>query len=85
LTARADGVLARAVAAAASGAAPDAETELYRRFAPRIRLLGLERLADRGAADDLAQPVMLVVIPVFRRARFAIRIRLARSSWARAG
>jgi RNA polymerase sigma-70 factor (ECF subfamily) len=66
LTALADGVLARAVAAADSDAATDAETELYRRFAPRVRLFGLKHLADRGAADDLAQQVMLVVITRLR-------------------
>ena len=66
LTAVADGVLARAVAAADSADAAAAETELYRRFVPRVRVFGLKHLGDRGAADDLTQQVMLVVIIRFR-------------------
>lgn len=61
-----DGVVARAVANADPGESPAAETELYRRFAPRVRLFGLKHLSDRGAADDLAQQVMLVVITRLR-------------------
>ena len=66
LTGDADGALARAVIDAAAGDATAAETELYRRFAPRVRLYGLRHLGDRGAADDLAQQVMLLV---FQRLR----------------
>jgi RNA polymerase sigma-70 factor (ECF subfamily) len=66
LRARADGVLARAVAAADSDEATAAETELYRRFAPRVRLFGLKHLGDHGAAEDLTQQVMLVVISRLR-------------------
>jgi RNA polymerase sigma-70 factor, ECF subfamily len=62
----ADGALARAVAEAQAGQATAAESELYRRFAPRVRLYGLRHLRDRGAADDLAQQVMLVVIERLR-------------------
>lgn len=61
-----DGVVARAVVAAAADEATAAETELYRRFAPRVRLFGLKHLPDRAAADDLAQQVMLVVITRLR-------------------
>ena len=63
-----DGVVARAVAAtdANEATAAAAETELYRRFAPRVRLFGLKHLPDRSAADDLAQQVMLVVITRLR-------------------
>jgi RNA polymerase sigma-70 factor (ECF subfamily) len=61
-----DGALARAVAGAATGEADVAEAELYRRFAPRVRLYGLKHLRDRGAADDLAQQVMLIVIERLR-------------------
>jgi RNA polymerase sigma-70 factor (ECF subfamily) len=61
-----DGSLARAVAGKATGEATAAETELYRRFAPRVRLYGLKHLRDRGAADDLAQQVMLIVIERLR-------------------
>lgn len=62
----ADGVLAREIAAADAGTATAAETELYRRFAPRIRLYGVKHLTDRDAAEDLAQQVMLVVITRLR-------------------
>ena len=61
-----DGVVARAVAAVDADQATAAETELYRRFAPRVRLFGLKHLSDRAAADDLAQQVMLVVITRLR-------------------
>ncbi len=33
----------------------DAETELFRRMAPRVRLYGLRHLRDEHAADDLTQ------------------------------
>ena len=61
-----DGSLARAVSETRPGQAADAEAELYRRFAPRVRLYGLKHLRDRGAADDLAQHVMLIVIERLR-------------------
>jgi hypothetical protein len=41
-----DGDVARAIADGA-GTAGAAETELYRRFAPRVRLYGLRHLATR--------------------------------------
>jgi len=61
-----DGVVARAVAATDTDEATAAETELYRRFAPRVRLFGLKHLPDRSSADDLAQQVMLLVITRLR-------------------
>ena len=61
-----DGELARAIASAAPGAAPAEESELYRRFAPRVRLYGLKHLRDEAAADDLAQEVLLVTITRLR-------------------
>jgi RNA polymerase sigma-70 factor, ECF subfamily len=61
-----DGSLARAVAGQPAGENAAAETELYRRFAPRVRLYGVKHLRDRGAADDLAQQVMLIVIERLR-------------------
>jgi RNA polymerase sigma-70 factor (ECF subfamily) len=61
-----DGVVARAVAAADPNEATAAETELYRRFASRVRLFGFKHLADRAGADDLVQQVMLVVITRLR-------------------
>ena len=61
-----DGELARAIASAAPGAAQADEAELYRRFAPRVRLYGLKHLGDDAAADDLAQQVLLVTIERLR-------------------
>jgi len=61
-----DGELARAIAAAPPGAAEIEESELYRRFAFRVRLYGRKHLRDEAAADDLAQQVMLVTIERLR-------------------
>ncbi len=61
-----DGDLARAVAARKHGSAEAAESELYRRFAPRVRLYGLRHLRDEDAARDLAQQVMLLAIEKLR-------------------
>src|SRR5690606_27288239 len=61
-----DGDVARAVAASPPGQAAAAESELYRRFARRIRLFGLKHLRDSMAADDLAQQVMLIAIERLR-------------------
>ena len=62
-----DGDLARAVAAApVPGSAAAAESELYRRFAPRVRLYGLRHLRDEDAARDLVQQVMLMTIEKLR-------------------
>jgi RNA polymerase sigma-70 factor (ECF subfamily) len=58
--------LARAVAAARPGAAADAEAELYRRFAPRVRLYGLRHLREAHGADDLVQQVLLMTIECLR-------------------
>ena len=61
-----DGALARRIAEA--GAAPDsaAETELYRRLGPRVRLYGLRHLRDRQAAADLVQQVLLITLERLR-------------------
>jgi len=61
-----DGDLARAIASAPPGKAPAEESELYRRFAPRVRLYGLKHLRDESDAQDLAQQVLLVVIERLR-------------------
>lgn len=61
-----DGDLARAVAACGPGLAEAAESELYRRFAPRVRLYGLRHLRDEDAARDLVQQVMLLTIEKLR-------------------
>lgn len=60
-----DGDLARAIATGA-GTADAAETELYRRFAPRVRLYGLRHLRDEDAARDLMQQVLLLTIEKLR-------------------
>lgn len=61
-----DGDLARAIAAREQGSADHAETELYRRFAPRVRLYGLRHLRDEESARDLVQQVMLLTIEKLR-------------------
>ena len=57
-----DGDLARGVAARDVAA----ESELYRRFAPRVRGYGVRHLRDEDAARDLVQQVMLLVIEKLR-------------------
>jgi RNA polymerase sigma-70 factor (ECF subfamily) len=66
LSTASDGDLATAIAAAPAGAAQAEESELYRRFARRVRLYGLRHLRDDAAADDLAQQVLLVAIERLR-------------------
>ena len=65
-----DGEVARAIAAPAKAdhaeASNAAESELYRRFAPRVRLYGLRHLRNEEAARDLVQQVMLVTIEKLR-------------------
>jgi RNA polymerase sigma-70 factor (ECF subfamily) len=61
-----DGDLARAVAARRPGSSEAAESELYRRFAPRVRLYGLRHLRDEDLACDLSQQVMLLAIEKLR-------------------
>lgn len=48
------------------GEAQDQESELYRRFAPRVRLYGRKHLRDEAAAEDLAQQVLLLTIERLR-------------------
>jgi RNA polymerase sigma-70 factor (ECF subfamily) len=47
----------------------DAEGELFRRLAPRVRLYGLRHLRDEAAADDLTQMVMMTTIEALRACR----------------
>jgi RNA polymerase sigma-70 factor (ECF subfamily) len=61
-----DADLAKSIASAPAGAAQSEETELYRRFAPRVRLYGLRHLRDEAAAQDLVQQVLLVTIERLR-------------------
>jgi RNA polymerase sigma-70 factor (ECF subfamily) len=66
LSAASDGEIARAIVASPPGAAQAEESELYRRFARRVRFYGIKHLRDEAAADDLAQQVLLVAIERLR-------------------
>ena len=72
-----DGELARRIAGGASAGADAAETELARRFAPRIRLFGLRRLRDDAAAQDLVQEVLVTTLEALRAGRIEQPARLA--------
>ncbi|MGA8184720.1 MAG: sigma-70 family RNA polymerase sigma factor [Terriglobia bacterium] len=52
-----------------SGRDREAEAELFRRMAPRIRLYGLRHLRDEHAADDLAQQVLITTLEALRAGR----------------
>ena len=52
-----------------SGNDPEAEAELCRQMAPRIRRYGLRHLRDRHAAEDLMQQVLIVVLQALRAGR----------------
>jgi RNA polymerase sigma-70 factor (ECF subfamily) len=52
-----------------SGTDRQAEAELFRRMAPRIRLYGLRHLRDEQAAEDLAQQVMITTLEGLRARR----------------
>lgn len=58
--------LACRIAEAAPGQARDAEADLYRRLAPRVRRYGLRHLRDSHAAEDLMQNVMALTIEHLR-------------------
>ena len=62
LEAVSDEALARHIAGGPPGSTDAEEAELYRRFAPRVRLYGRRHLQDAAAADDLAQEVLLLTI-----------------------
>jgi RNA polymerase sigma-70 factor (ECF subfamily) len=52
-----------------SGTDREAEAELFRRMAPRIRLYGLRHLRDEHAAQDLAQQVLVTTLEALRACR----------------
>src|SRR5690242_5476362 len=52
-----------------SGSDREAEAELFRRMAPRIRLYGLRHLRDEHAADDLTQQVLITALEALRAGR----------------
>jgi RNA polymerase sigma-70 factor (ECF subfamily) len=66
LEAVSDEALARHIAGGLPGSTDAEEAELYRRFAPRVRLYGRRHLRDAAAADDLAQEVLLLTIERLR-------------------
>jgi RNA polymerase sigma-70 factor (ECF subfamily) len=70
-----DADLARRVIA--SGGDPEAEDELCRRLARRIRLYGLRHLRDEQAAADLVQDVLLIALQGLREGRLREPERLA--------
>ncbi len=61
-----EALLARQIAASPPGEAVQAEGELYRRLAPRVRRYGLRHLRDDHAAADLMQHVMALTIEQLR-------------------
>ena len=52
-----------------SGSNREAEAELFRRMAPRVRLYGLRHLRDEQAADDLTQQVLITTLEALRAGR----------------
>jgi RNA polymerase sigma-70 factor (ECF subfamily) len=72
-----DAALARRIAAAGARIDSAAETELYRRLAPRARLYGLRHLRDPHAAHDLMQQVLLMTLERLRAGRLRDPERIA--------
>jgi RNA polymerase sigma-70 factor (ECF subfamily) len=52
-----------------SGNGRQAEAELFRRMAPRVRLYGLRHLRDEQAAADLTQQVLITTLEALRAGR----------------
>ena len=69
LSALDDGALARRITDAGSTPDSAAESELYRRLAPRVRLYGLRHLRDRHGAADIVQNVLLMTLEQLRAGR----------------
>jgi RNA polymerase sigma-70 factor (ECF subfamily) len=61
-----DATLAQRVISAAPSRDAAAESELCRRFAPRIRLYGLRHLRSDAAAADLVQDVLILTLQKLR-------------------
>src|SRR3954464_14112765 len=62
LEALSDEALARRIVGSVAGSTAAEEAELYRRFAPRVRLYGRRHLRNAAAAEDLAQNVLMLTI-----------------------
>jgi RNA polymerase sigma-70 factor, ECF subfamily len=67
LSATTDAMLAQTIASMPAGDATEEEAELYRRFAPRVRLFGLRYLREESAAQDLVQQVFVITLERLRR------------------
>ena len=52
-----------------SGSAREAEAELFRRMAPRIRRYGLRHLRNEPASEDLTQEVLIRTLEALRAGR----------------
>jgi RNA polymerase sigma-70 factor (ECF subfamily) len=61
----------------AAGHDTEAEAELVRRMAPRIRLYGLRHLRHADSADDLVQQVLIVTLEALRAGRLREAEKLA--------
>jgi len=72
-----DAELARRIAAAGERIDSAAESELYRRLAPRVRLYGLRHLRDPHAAHDLVQQVLLTTLERLRAGKLREPERIA--------
>lgn len=71
-----DAGLVHQIAASGAGSG-DAEAELYRRLAPRVRLYGLRHLREPQAAADLVQEVLLTALEQIRGGKLRQPERLA--------
>jgi RNA polymerase sigma-70 factor (ECF subfamily) len=60
-----------------TGSGREAEAELFRRMAPRVRLFGLRHLRDEAAAEDLAQQVLIATLESLRAGRLREAEKLA--------
>jgi len=72
-----DAALAKRISSAAPERDAAAESELCRRFAPRIRLYGLRHLRSDAAAADLVQDVLILTLQKLRNAAVREPERLA--------
>jgi RNA polymerase sigma-70 factor (ECF subfamily) len=61
-----DEALARRITGGPPGSTDAEEAELYRRYAPRVRLYGRRHLQNDAACDDLAQDVLWLTIERLR-------------------
>lgn len=64
-----DATVARRIVAAGRGTRSPWHAELYRRFAPRVRLYGLRHLREEQAAQDLAHDVLITVLEALHDGR----------------